>query len=693
MAQTDLRFRQIHLDFHTSEHIPGVGSAFDAEVFADTLGRAYVDSVTCFARCHHGWLYYDSKLNPERRHPQLSVDLLRQQIAVCHDHNIRVPVYITVQWDHFSAEQHPEWLARDEEGRPFGGSTFDAGFYRRLCVNSPYREFLLAHTREVLEMFPVDGLFFDIVHPLPCACRHCRTAMEGLGLDATSLAQRKAFGAQTIDTFKREMTSFVRQFNADCTIFYNAGHVGTRDRASAGAFTHWELESLPSGGWGYLHFPIAQRYARTLGLDCLGMTGKFHTSWGDFHSFKNRAALEYECFRMLALGAKCSIGDQLPPAGLLDEPVYDLVGSVYSSVAQKEPWCRGARPLSDIAVLSPEEFSGSEEVRLPQATMGVERMLDEAAQQFDIVDSQADFERYRVLVLPDYILLDAMLAAKLQRYLDTGGALIASFESGLTPAQDRFALDAFGVTLNSDGPRDSQGQLVRGRHFPSGDYAEYLRPGSTLGAGLADTEHVMYMQGLHVRATEDAEVLAETVASFFDRTYRHFSSHRQTPSSGHLRGPAVVRQRQAIYFAHPIFSQYAQNAPRWCKQLFLNALQLLLPEPLLRHSGPSTVFATILDQAQEKRLVVHLLHYIPERRGTDFDVIEEAIPLHNLMISVRSAHAVQRIATAPEGAELSFQTANGRVSFTLPRLDGHQLVALEYAEARVQERISQKRSK
>ncbi len=63
----DLRFRQIHLDFHTSEHITGIASKFDADQFADTLARASVDSVTCFARGHHGWIYYDTALNPERR--------------------------------------------------------------------------------------------------------------------------------------------------------------------------------------------------------------------------------------------------------------------------------------------------------------------------------------------------------------------------------------------------------------------------------------------------------------------------------------------------------------------------------------------------------------------------------------------------------------------------------------------------
>ena len=62
-----------------------------------------------------------------------------------------------------------------------------------------------------------------------------------------------------------------------------------------------------------MHFPLSQRYARTTGLDCLGMTGKFHTSWGDFQSYKNEAALQFECLQMLALNAKCSIGDQLHP--------------------------------------------------------------------------------------------------------------------------------------------------------------------------------------------------------------------------------------------------------------------------------------------------------------------------------------------------------------------------------------------
>ncbi|HNT33843.1 MAG TPA: beta-galactosidase, partial [bacterium] len=332
MSRADLRFRQIHMDFHTSPDIDGIGDDFDPKDFAETLERARVDSVTCFARCHHGYMYYNTRKFPGRRHPHLKRNLLEQQIEACHKRDIRVPIYITVQWDHFTAQEHPEWLVLNEAGAPKGTPIFEAGFYRTLCVNSPYLDFLKSHVQEVLEVLPVDGLFFDIVGPQDCSCRYCRDKMIAQGLAPTDASLRKRFGLDTINTFKLEMTKFVRQFNGDCTIFYNAGHIAPRHRGVVGAYTHFELESLPSGGWGYSHFPITMGFARNLGLDCLGMTGKFHTSWGDFHSFKNQEALEFECFRMLALNAKCSVGDQLHPSGKICQATYDLIGSVYGEV-------------------------------------------------------------------------------------------------------------------------------------------------------------------------------------------------------------------------------------------------------------------------------------------------------------------------------------------------------------------------
>jgi hypothetical protein len=60
--------------------VPDVGADFDAKAFAKTMKRANVNSVTVFAKCHHGHLYYNTR-RPER-HPGLkkNLDLLGKQV-------------------------------------------------------------------------------------------------------------------------------------------------------------------------------------------------------------------------------------------------------------------------------------------------------------------------------------------------------------------------------------------------------------------------------------------------------------------------------------------------------------------------------------------------------------------------------------------------------------------------------------
>ncbi len=658
-----LPYRQVHLDFHTSEAIPDVAADFDPEQFAATLASAHVNSINIFARCHHGWIYYDTKAFPERRHPSLHRNLLPEQIAACHRRGIKVPIYITVQWDHFTAVEHPEWLVTDDKGAPSGQNWYAPGFYRRLCLNTPYVDWLKSFVREVLTTMPVDGFWFDIVWASECSCRWCRQGMLAAGLDPADAAVRARYGTQVLHHFTRGMTDFVRQYNRDCLIFYNRGHVGPQTRPMLDAYTHLELESLPSGGWGYLHFPVAMRYARTLGKQNIGMTGKFHTSWGDFHSYKNQPALEFECNHMLALGAQCCVGDQLPPRGRLCPVTYDLVGQVYAQVAPKEPWCVDARPVSEIAVLTPEEFAGdSGHSGLPPAIFGATRMLQEGRHQFDIVDSHSEFGGYRVLVLPDAVPVGTALAAKLEAFVAAGGALLATHRSGLNPAGDAFALPCLGVSLKGDAP-----------YSP-----DFIVPRGAIGAGLPEIEHVIYLKGLEVRPLPGATVLADVKVPYFNRTWRHFCSHRHTPSAGKVGYPGAVQHGRAIYFAHPLFTQYHKNTPLWCKRLVLNALDLLLPQPLVRVIGPSSLLVTLNEQPAADRWVLHLLHYVPERRGQEIDVIEDVYTLADLPISVRVPRPVKAVTLVPQNEALPFKSVANRLAFTLPRLRGHQMLALTF---------------
>ncbi len=654
-----LRFRQIHLDFHTSEQIPGVGDDFDPGHFAETMAEAAVNSVTVFARCHHGMIYYDTKF--PARHPHMKRNLLREQIDALHARGIRAPIYITVGLDEYMAARHPEWVEMTPEGRVVGAGPLEPG-WRKLCFNTPYLDYVEEQTVEVLETFgeDVDGLFFDIISHNECCCRYCMADMLEQGFDPENAVDRRAFGRQVIAAFKRRFTEVIRKYDSNCTIFYNSGHVGPVVRDSLDTYSHLELESLPTGGWGYEHFPTTVRFAKLLGKEYLGMTGKFHKSWADFGGFKDQPALEYECFLSLANGAKISIGDQLHPRGAVNRATYELVGSVFCQVKEREPWCDNAEPVSEIAVFTPEALSDSR-VRVHPAISGAYRMLIEADYQFDIVDEIVDFDRYSLLILPDVITLTPELKTKVDNYIARGGRVLATYKSGMDTEERAFALDTLGV------------ELVGSTEFnPS-----YVVAGPYLQNGLLDTEYVLYDAGLWVKPTSGTERLAELWNPYFNRSYRHFSSHRQTPVDKPSGYPALVQHQRTAYASHPLFTMYHEHGMQAYKQLIVNAIERLLPQKLVMAAAPSTAQINLNFQAEHNRYVLHMLHYIPERRFNAVDVVQDVIPLYDTALSVRLPERPARVYSAPAQQELPFEWTDGYAHLVAPEVRGHQMIVFD----------------
>ncbi len=668
-----LPFRQVHLDFHTSEHIASVGQNFDPDRFASVFAQAHVDSVTCFARCHHGYLYYQSKRNPELIHPGLvRKNLLNEQIETLHRIGIRAPIYTTVQWDGRVTREHPEWCCVSPEGGWVGQSPSAPGFYASLCVNSGYRSFLFGHVDELLDRFDVDGLFFDIVRPVECLCSSCRHGMESSGLDPFLKEDRMRFADKTIQSFRHEMSDFVRKRNPDCTIFYNASHVGPDLRSSMNSFTHLEIESLPSGGWGYTHFPYVARYAQCLGKETIGMTGRFHTYWGDFHSYKNIEALEFECFQMLAHGGGCSIGDQLSPSGVLDQVAYDTIAPVYRRVEALEPWVRNTRAVREIAVLNTEPWSDGSQ---PAEMIGAVRMLQEAGFLFDIVDLESDVSEYRLLILPDRVPAEELCIGFVRRALVSGCAVLGSFDAHMS----ELCVIADPVLL-----QDSSGNDPHGVVYERNDFSDYIIPQGRIGAGLPETPHVMYIRGREVKLTES--VLADPsceitccTPSYFDRLPQHYCSHQQSPPlSDALGRPGVVLTDRTCYFAHPVFQIYHERAARWVRNMVTNAVISLIGTPVLRHNGPTGLIVTAREIESNRGVVLHVLYYLPERRARNMDVIEDVIDLNDLRIDVKlpTGEIVVAATTVPNGQLLdcAVHQSSRTTTISLPVLHGYEVI-------------------
>jgi hypothetical protein len=657
-GREELPFRQVHLDFHTSELIGDVGADFDAREFAATLKSARVNSINVFAKCHHGYAYYDTKL--AARHPALKADMLGQMIEACHANGIHVLYYYSLVWDVLSSRRHPEWLATTREHQRIGGPPTDA--WPWMCMNTPYLDQVAAENEELVAKYKVDGAWYDILKQNPdgCFCQWCVADRAKLNLkdDPASIKLHNKLVAKRVE--ERLNAVVHKRFPAGLTFYNSRLVVGVRDELDY--YSHIEIESLPTGGWGYTHFQQRVRYMRTLGKDMVGMTGRFHKSWGDFGGLKNQAALDFECLNFVANGAKCCVGDQLHPRGRLDKITYARIGKTYEKIEALEPYARGTQAIADVGVISTALFNTESTQKITPADQGFTNMLVELHQQFNVIDLAEDFLPYKLLILPDEIAPSKPLLDKLDAFVAAGGAVLASAASLLDPKMFWFYWKPLGIRYQGKAP--FQG--------------EYLLPKPGAFASLDDTPYFLYQPGHAIAADEGTEVLATYGHPYFDRAPDHFSSHKQTPMGQRTESPVITLQGKVAYIANPFFRSYALDGTGAYKLIVGDLIHRLLPQPaVVAPRLPSTAQVTALKQSAQRRVIVHLLHYPMTRRAPDIDIIEEPGILLDQELRVRVEAAPKRVMLAPQNKPLPFRFENGYAVCRLEKVIGHQAVSVE----------------
>lgn len=326
-------------------------------------------------------------------------------------------------------------------------------------------------------------------------------------------------------------------------------------------------------------------------------------------------------------------------------------------------------PLSQVGLFQRPTGSTNVTQSSSKTDEGATRMLTQLRVQFDVVQAESDWAKYELLVLPDGVPVTDALAKKLQGYLKKGGKLLATGTSGLSADASAVVLRELGVKVEGMSPFTSTYMRFDEGALGSADGALVSYAG----------DHVVYDRGVRVTAAPGTEVLARIVEPYFERAWDHFCSHRHTP--GLMRASkyaAATLKGNVGYVSFDVFNQYAVHGNLPYRLVVKALLERLLPEPLLKVSGPSYVEATVQCQKGEEgmRQIVHVLAYSAERRTGNLDIVEDIVPLTDVAVSLRRAKAPKQVYLAPERVELPFRYENGRVEVTIPRVAGHAMVVV-----------------
>jgi hypothetical protein len=677
-------WRKIHLDYHNTPFVGAVGHGFDPEEFIGRLRLGHADSIVVFAKDMHGYFYFPSKRGPV--HPGLERDLLGEQVAACRKAGIAVYAYYCVTWDNVMALEHPEWLVFRRDRTTYLPRFDEVPGWTGLCLtNQDYVEVMLGDSREILSDYELDGMWYDMPKPIDgeCFCRNCLAAIRDAGGDPFDEATQRNHKQELQIDFLRAARELVDEVRPGCQIDQNnQTRLGLSERV---AFVdNIDVEAPPTYGWGYGYFPVDVRYARGFGKSVCGLTGRFHQSWADFGGLKHPRQLAVEIAGIVAQGAHCSVGDQPPPSGRLDKAVYQMIGEVYSEVERLQDLLDQAAPVVEAAIvvdgvpmLDPGAVEGNEMPqegvgRLGAGVVGAAELLVEHRVQFDVIEVGAEFDHYRLLIVPDGFEVNPELAGRLQRYVEKGGALIALGGAAGAAGEDSW-LPGLGIKVKGESP-----------FKPA-----FLVPGEGLEGVLAPYEYALYdgTWEWSVDESDGVEIWARVGVPFFQRSPEHYTSHRQTPFEHVTDLAAVVRSGRVAAASFDLGAAYNHTGYWPYRVVFGKLLDAVLPERLVRSDAPHCAEISLTQQITDKgeRFLVHVVNGATGRRwGERFERFEDPITLSDIRISLDLPVAIERawLGGTGEAVELRAVTAQGAshlVEIELASLDTASIVVLEPA--------------
>ena len=573
-------YRHFLVDMHIPDWDKRFLSKLDAETFVSTVAKSGTSEVMLYCNSHIGLTLYPSKFGPAHKAIGKG-DFVADALKAARRKKLAAVAYYSAVYNNAAFLEHPDWRIIPQQGE----SPYEDSRYGTCCPNSPYRDFAVAQTEEFCSRYEFDGVFFDMLFwPYACYCPHCQARFkkeEGKALPTVVDWNNPVWMAfqrareRWMSELAGLLTAAVRRMRPSMTATHQLSPVlhGWRTAMPYSLTEHCDYAS------GDFYGPPTQQSVVCKIFEALSvrkpfefMTSRCIDLW-DHVTMKSASQMEMQAFLAPAHAAAFMFIDAIDPAGTLNRRVYERIGGIFSKLVPYEKFL-GGDLAADVAIyVSSESRFDFRENGTPigasskradnmaagpgmphmDAVFGAARSLQEAHIPYAVVTRRnlARLKDYRVVMLPNVLVMSDQEVEAFRAYVAGGGALYASGYSSLvsddgTLRKDFGLADVFGVSANT----------------MMDHTLAFFTPVEKRFAGLVSPqEHLIHRVGWIAIQNRSAKVLAELTKPWCPENggtvlKPSFASIHSTPPGLAAFAPGIVWKRygrgRACYVAGPI---------------------------------------------------------------------------------------------------------------------------------------------
>jgi len=661
-----------------TEHDP---VSLDVEQWADYWAGLKVNAVQISVT---GILaFYPSKV-PFHRHGKFlgDRDFFGECCNAAKKRGIRVLARMSpdLEWEE-ALEPHPEWFQRNAQGQPVA-HTEEPRLCRTCMFTTYFTEHIPAIMREVNSRYDIDGIYTNGWPPLgrlpACHCEQCKKLPPTGSIDYWD-----KFSARVLELWDL-YDGIAKEKKTENLYFGNLGGAihCTANMKTLGEKTYWfncdnqGRDGLDTPIWGCaLQGRVCNAVMK--GKTSTNVTAAWSTGpvrWRNVSKSPEEA--EMWMGETVASGMVPwyhFIGGE---NGLGEDRRWQKTGHTYFNwLARHERHFFNKSPLANLGVVMGQRthlfYKPPSSGSVQQYIDGLYYALLEGRFLFDFVHeddlSPGTLKKYKALILPNTALLSDEQCRQLQAYAESGGSLLATFETSMYTERNQRRQD-FGLAEVFDIHKAGEIIGTNGNGF----YARIEQKHPIL-EGFIDTN---WIPGSEFRIPVKAA--GKPVLSVVPG-YVAYPPELSYPTQPHTDEPAVVvRERgssRRVYFPGDIERTMWRSGHTDLNRLLQNTVRWLLAGDAPVTVEGSGVIETFAWET-EPGFAVHVLNYTNPAMHRGW--IREFFPIGPQKVRMRlpAGRRISRVELLRAETDIPFRLANGSIEFTIPKVVDYEVAAL-----------------